>query len=753
MRDIICGRMQITERGEQYMIKPDIVRKCIFILLFVLSAVFTAEGWCADLYVDPTMPNDDEDGSSWGTAKRTIYGAYVVAKGGDKIHLKNTVHIPLSQNICITKELCWVNENDDNNFQQCIIQPSNHALKIYNAENSFTGITFKEGRGSCNFKIGHGALGVFSFCNFFSNESTESGGAVSITGDDGNYAEGCFRHCKFESNKTDKYGGAIAGTKCIVSCENCTFQNNEAMAGGAAVIVGMYYAYPCEACFNSCSFSNNTGGNSGAVNLASGEYCVDSCLFEYNKALNENSIGGAIYCTDRGWNTSIEISHCVFLGNESKGDGGAVRISNAYGNYEEKQLTFSVLDCLFSYNRAKSGGGLHCGRESGGVVRNCIFSYNEAYSRNAGGLYNSGTVKEGGWMIVEYSLFYHNTSQRYGGGMYISQYPWTIIRNCTFYENTACIDGDQIAGESHVPGLEKATLINTICWGSGENNQILGRYDDNNTFESVSFCCFPENGLSDAGAIINDNIYMYPNFTDPANANLRLSFNSPCVDRGTDIGLDEDLDGNPVPIGFSVDIGAYEFLNHVGCPSYTPAEDPGYFLWQDADDRQWHLRWSGDSVHTYYYTGTLMSSGGFTDVEIYSYEWNDELQVDTMVISFSAHAGAGEDGIDFFVPSGSQISFELYIDEIEQPEMVHVGRTGIIPGNIPFTITGLPACIADFDSDSDVDGSDLCVFAVTFGTTNTDPNFDRRCDFDNDRDVDGRDLAIFSAEFGKTDCQ
>jgi DNA-binding beta-propeller fold protein YncE len=207
---------------------------------------------------------------------------------------------------------------------------------------------------------------------------------------------------------------------------------------------------------------------------------------------------------------------------------------------------------------------------------------------------------------------------------------------------------------------------------------------------------------------------------------------------------------NPTQIPFSLlAVGPVEDLTTIGRPSYTAAEDSGYFLWQDADDRQWHLRWSGDSVHTYYYTGTLMSSGGFTDVEIYSYEWNDELQVDTMVISFSAHAGAGEDGIDFFVPSGSQISFELYIDEIEQPEMVHVGRTGIIPGNIPFTITGLPACIADFDSDSDVDGSDLCVFAVT----NTDPNFDRRCDFDNDRDVDGRDLAIFSAEFGKTDCQ
>lgn len=722
----------------------------IFFVVFLCFAEFLSKGWCVDLYVDPGVLDDSEDGSSWETAKMTIYGAYVVAVNGDKIHLKDAVHVPLSRNIYVTKELSWVNENEDNHFQECIIEPSDYALKIYNVKNTFTGITFRGGIGSCNLKIGHGALGVFSFCNFSNNNSTTSGGAILIHGDDNDYAEAMFDHCEFESNRTDLYGGAIGGAKCIVSCEDCVFQNNEALSGGAAVIVGMYYSYPpCEAVFDSCSFLNNSGGgDGGALYLRAGEYQIDRCAFEDNKAFHSGGspgAGGAIYCYDT---TNIKISDCIFLRNESTADGGGVRIINIYPHEEP---TFTVTDCLFSYNKAKNGGGLHCGRESGGVVRNCIFSYNEAYSKNAGGLYNSGTVKEGGWMIVEYCLFYGNTSQYYGGGMYIAEYPWTIIRNCSFYENMACIDGDQIAGKSHVLGLEKAILINTICWGSGEHNQILGRYG--NTFESVSFCGFPENKCSDAGAITNHNVYVYPDFVDPANKNLRLSFNSLCIDRGKNIGLNEDLDGKSVPIGFGVDIGAYEFLNHVGRPSYMPAQDAGYFLWQDADDRQWHLRWSGDSVHTYYYTGTLMSSGGFTDVETYSYEWNDELQVDTMVTSFSAYAGAGEDGIDFFMPAGAQISFELYIDEIEQPEMIHVGRTVTIPGDIPFTITGLPACIADFDSDCDVDGSDLCVFAVTFGTTNADPNFDRWCDFDNDRDVDGRDLAIFSAEFGKTDCQ
>ena len=62
------------------------------------------------------------------------------------------------------------------------------------------------------------------------------------------------------------------------------------------------------------------------------------------------------------------------------------------------------------------------------------------------------------------------------------------------------------------------------------------------------------------------------------------------------------------------------------------------------------------------------------------------------------------------------------------------------------------ACEGDFDHDSDVDGSDLAVFAADFGRTNcaTPPTCEG--DFDSDGDVDGSDLATFAADFGRTDC-
>lgn len=61
-------------------------------------------------------------------------------------------------------------------------------------------------------------------------------------------------------------------------------------------------------------------------------------------------------------------------------------------------------------------------------------------------------------------------------------------------------------------------------------------------------------------------------------------------------------------------------------------------------------------------------------------------------------------------------------------------------------------CEGDFDSDGDVDGSDLAVFAADFGRTDCGSEPPCEGDFDSDGDVDGSDLAVFAADFGRTDC-
>ena len=69
-----------------------------------------------------------------------------------------------------------------------------------------------------------------------------------------------------------------------------------------------------------------------------------------------------------------------------------------------------------------------------------------------------------------------------------------------------------------------------------------------------------------------------------------------------------------------------------------------------------------------------------------------------------------------------------------------------------FNPAAFPVCEGNFDADSDVDGSDLAVFAADFGRTDCLSGESCEGDFDADGDVDGSDLAVFAADFGRTEC-
>jgi hypothetical protein len=81
------------------------------------------------------------------------------------------------------------------------------------------------------------------------------------------------------------------------------------------------------------------------------------------------------------------------------------------------------------------------------------------------------------------------------------------------------------------------------------------------------------------------------------------------------------------------------------------------------------------------------------------------------------------------------------------------GNESAFSEEISHTIPISNTCNGDFDSDGDVDGSDLAVFSSEFGHINCDLDGEScKADFDNDGDVDGTDLASFSKNFGRTDC-
>ncbi len=101
-----------------------------------------------------------------------------------------------------------------------------------------------------------------------------------------------------------------------------------------------------------------------------------------------------------------------------------------------------------------------------------------------------------------------------------------------------------------------------------------------------------------------------------------------------------------------------------------------------------------------------------------------------------------------FACDASPGSDEIYGLAIDSNNDIGVGSTAT--GTYLTTKYAYAKCEGDFDTDGDVDGSDLAVFAADFGRT--DCVDDCEGDFDSDGDVDGSDLAIFAADFGRTDC-
>jgi hypothetical protein len=79
----------------------------------------------------------------------------------------------------------------------------------------------------------------------------------------------------------------------------------------------------------------------------------------------------------------------------------------------------------------------------------------------------------------------------------------------------------------------------------------------------------------------SQSLFVDPKLADPLNKDLHLRMDSPCIDAGTDVGLESDFDGRTIPKGFAPDIGAYEIAKPLyakAMASPTSEKDPLSFV-------------------------------------------------------------------------------------------------------------------------------------------------------------------------------
>ena len=266
-------------------------------------------------------------------------------------------------------------------------------------------------------------------------------------------------------------------------------------------------------------FPNQHGG---AIMMNESDAVIDHCLFFDNEAVAEdNGMGGAIYGINTG--SATQITNCTFIGNNTYGEGGAIKLTGDMGA--------NIENCIFRDNSVLYGGGAIC-------LYGC---YDTQISR---------------------SLFTGNvTSYSSGGAVYILGYCARVrFVNCTIYDNHAS-HGD---GGGIDVVFSDASFTNSIIY----NNP--GAYSDNIYLDfgyaEINYCNtpFPD------GAEGSHNMNVDAQFVDAGSGDFHLQPTSPCIDTGIDSLTITDAYNDTFTV---VDMDASEYYNiapDMGCYEYDP---------------------------------------------------------------------------------------------------------------------------------------------------------------------------------------
>lgn len=532
------------------------VPTCAPLLTMVILALSQSSHAQTIIYVDAA--GNSGDGTSWATAMSDLQVALSVGRSGDQIWVKVGTYSPTTEfgdrtvsfilkngvelyggfaghESTLTERDIEANTtilsgdlNGDDGGAGDTSENSYHVLTALgleqtildgfevsggNAEGPLVNVDGFFGTGGGLFCPGGNIL--IRNCRFIDNRSQTHGGAI--------WSSGALRieNSSFLQNQSNR-GGAIRHRRAVdettqphMEIVNCEFIGNLTTTSGGAI-----HQFDASIMLDSCVFNaNTTGGPGGAMIL---EYLkqadLTNCRFEMNRGYS----GGGVFIISRQVAGSVTMIGCDFVENEGTFLGGGLIIA------ESNTL---LINCSFKGNTTSTWGGgafiTSAGSDSINLY-NCFFSGNKANS-TGGGLYLSG-------------------------GLFGTQL--ATIANCTFNRN---------CGSGLVTVDASAKLQNSIFWDNAPA-QIVQETDTgppqdmfggSNILEA--HYCNIQGGWTGPGSF---NIDADPLFVQPISGDLRLGFDSPCLDTGNNsfipANITTDFDGNLRIQGGTVDMGAFE---------------------------------------------------------------------------------------------------------------------------------------------------------------------------------------------------
>jgi hypothetical protein len=170
--------------------------------------------------------------------------------------------------------------------------------------------------------------------------------------------------------------------------------------------------------------------------------------------------------------------------------------------------------------------------------------------------------------IVKYNIIYHCNY-----GIRLDSVSGVDIWNNVLYDGVGSYPGGLIIFDAGTYFVDNIDFRNNII-GSGMTKTISTSYAwenhfsafDNNlvvnpVFEERDTWTHLSLAQLQAGSAALNCFTTSPGFVDAVGHDFHLLSSSPCINKGANVGLTKDYEGNTVPQGAAPDVGAYEYLN------------------------------------------------------------------------------------------------------------------------------------------------------------------------------------------------
>ena len=297
-----------------------------------------------------------------------------------------------------------------------------------------SGVLFTSGEGPATVFEG------FTLQSFERGSSAgENGGGMYVSG-----ASPTIRDCHFVDNHAYDGGGVFA-VDSSARYEDCVFIDNSAWQGGAGA-----FSLSGSPVYVRCTFDSNVAnlGAGALLRSAGGDYMqLSDCLFVGNQSAG---YGGALAKLDAG---RLEVQRTSFVGNVSGTDGGAVSIWED-GFFHE---------CIFNANSAANGTIL---KRGGGIAD----VFGSTLVNNQGG----ALVNAGGLVVLRNSISWNNSPFEIGAGVGV-----TYSNVLGGAAGIGSIDADprfrDALGQDGIPGTldDDLTLLkNSPCIDAGDTLEL-----------------------------------------------------------------------------------------------------------------------------------------------------------------------------------------------------------------------------------------------------------------------------------------